>query len=145
MKLAIKKEGLSTRKSIVLALILIYVIYEPEFSKLFLGIHSYFVNVIGISIAVALNYRKFIHIEKRFFWFSFIIVACALYTMAITALTGNEIRFFQHIYVIFQIFAMYLINLYVDDHSKEPYKDKIKFRVEICKDLFQTVQMIQLN
>ncbi|OUN88059.1 hypothetical protein [Gemmiger sp. An50] len=120
-----------------LSLVLLYLVYEPAITQLLLGVHFYYVNIAVVSVLLALRLIETgsIKIEKRIVNFSLIIFACSIYTLLITALNQQEIRFFQHFYVIIEILSIYLLYTYIAKY----YDDSGR----VCLDVLKTVVVLE--
>lgn len=130
MKMTILSKGF-------LSIILLYLIYEPAITQLLFGIHLYYVNIAIVSVFLALRFVKTgsVKIEKRMINFFLIILSCSIYTLLITALNHQEIRFFQHFYVVVEILSIYLLYTYIVKRYDMPE--------QVCLDILKSVVVLE--
>lgn len=119
------KERISI-KTFLLAFLLLYIIYEPCFSSLILGIHPYIFNVLFYGMIIFIYFIRHQKVfrglfgEFRVFKFVIAIFIYGFYTLIITGFLGENVRFFQHIYVIVQVLILYVLNDYIKQKACNP-------------------------
>ena len=120
-----------------LSIVLLYLVYEPAITQLLFGIHLYYANIAVVSVLLALRSIKTgsIKIEKRMINFFWIIFACSIYTFLITTFNHQEIRFFQHTYVVVEILSIYLLYTYIEKRYDAPE--------QVCLDILRGAVLLE--
>lgn len=107
-------------KEVLVCLYLFYIIYYPNFSKLWLGIENYYLNFILLMIIgstfllkVLLD-RKKIKKNLRIKILIGGIFLSSMYILLIASITDNDLRILQNNYIIVQILHLIIINSFMN-------------------------------